>query len=225
MKSNDHKHRSDWMPVFRVVVRLLIVVILVWLTHTGVDWLMTKIEDIEHASSVRIGVLSLLLVVYILLMAVPFVPGIEIGISLMMLEGGAVVPFVYVATLLGLVLAFLVGRKVDCRVLTRIATDLHLIRISDLIEGIAPLNGAQRLQLLQDRLPRWVPAAIISYRHVVLAILLNIPGNAIIGGGGGLALTAGFSRLYSVKSTVLTFAIAVSPVPIIVYFWQLNPFA
>lgn len=142
----------------------------------------------------------------------------------MMLEGGAAVPFVYIATLAGLMLAFLIGRQVDCVVFKRVMTDLHLTRISGLIEVIAPLNGPQRLQLLQDRLPHWMPPAVIRYRYGALAILLNLPGNAIIGGGGGLALVAGFSRLYGVKATMLTFAIAVSPVPIMVYFLDFHPF-
>lgn len=224
MNINERKHRRDWGPAFRIVMRLLVIVLLVWLTHLALSWTMAKIDDLENASRVRIGVLGLLLLIYILLMAVPFVPGVEIGISLMVLEGGAVAPFVYVATVVGLLLAFLVGRHVDCVVFKRVMTDLHLTRISDLIEVIAPLDGLQRLQLLHDRLPSWMPPAVIRYRYFVMAILLNLPGNAIIGGGGGLALVAGFSRLYAVKATVLTLALAVSPVPIMVYFLDIHPF-
>lgn len=65
---------------------------------------------------------------------------------------------------------------------------------------------------------------MIRYRYVVLTVLLKISGNAIIGGGDGLALVAGFSRLYAVKATVLTLALAVSPVPIMVYFLDIHPF-
>lgn len=185
---------------------------------------MAKIDDLENASRVRIGVLGLLLLLYILLMAVPFIPGVEIGIALMVLEGGAVVPFVYVATLVGLLLAFVVGRHVDFVVFKRVMTDLHLTRISNLIDVIAPLDGPQRLQLLHDRLPSWMPPAVIRYRYVVLAVLLNIPGNAIIGGGGGLALVAGLSRLYAFRATVITLVLAVSPVPVMVYFLDSHPF-
>jgi hypothetical protein len=224
MKADDSDHRRDWAPTLRIAMRLLIVLFLVWLTHIAVGWMMVKIEGLENASSVRIGVLGLLLLFYILLMAIPFVPGVEIGISLMMIEGGAVVPVVYIATLAGLLLAYFVGRKLDCLVFKRVMTDLHLSRVSNLIELIAPLSGPQRLQLLHERLPNWLPPTLIRYRYVVLALLLNVPGNAVIGGGGGLALIAGFSRLYSVKSTLITFAIAVSPVPVMVYFIEFHPF-
>jgi hypothetical protein len=220
----DSVGRRDWRPVLRIVLRVVIFVLLIWLTHVAVGWLMVKIEDLENAAGVRIGVLGALLLVYVLLMAVPFVPGAEIGISLMMLEGGALAPFVYSGTLLGLSLAYFVGRRVDCAVFKQVATDLRLTGVSDLIDDIAPLSGEQRQKLLQTRLPKWVPTAVIRYKYVVLGLLLNLPGNAIIGGGGGLALTAGFSGLYAPRPTVLALAIAVAPVPAMVYFLDLHPF-
>lgn len=205
-------------------MRVLVVVLLIWLSHLALDWMMAKVEDLENANQIRIGVFGLLLIVYIILMAIPFIPGVEIGISLMMLEGGAVAPFVYVATFAGLLLAYFVGSRMDCIVFKRITSDLRLTKMSALIENIAPLDGDERLRLLNERLPKWVPPAVIRYRYIVLGLLINLPGNSIIGGGGGLALIAGFSGLYAKKATMLTFAIAVSPVPIMVYFLDLHPF-
>ncbi|MGJ8610597.1 MAG: hypothetical protein ACSHWY_05860 [Octadecabacter sp.] len=221
---SDSNTQRDFAPVIRMVGRILAIVLLVWMSHLALDWVMDKVQDLENASQVRMGVLGLVLLVYIILMAIPFVPGVEIGISLMMLEGGAVAPFVYIATFTGLLLAYFVGRRTDCIALKRVTTDLNLTKMSKLIEKIAPLDGEQRLRLLNDRLPKWVPPSVIRYRYVVLALLINLPGNSIIGGGGGLALIAGFSGLYSKKATVLTFAIAVSPVPFMVYFLDLHPF-
>ncbi|SEK39801.1 hypothetical protein [Pacificibacter marinus] len=224
MDKVDRGQRRDWYPAFRIVLRVTIFVLLIWLTHLAVGWLMVKIEDLENAAGVRIGVLGALLLVYVLLMAVPFVPGAEIGISLMMLEGGTLAPFVYCGTLLGLSLAYFVGRRVDCAVFKQIATDLRLTSVSDLIDEIIPMDGEQRQKLLQARLPKWVPTAVIRYKYIVLGLLLNLPGNAIIGGGGGLALIAGFSGLYATRPTALTLAIAVAPVPAMVYFLDLYPF-
>ncbi|MBU2934643.1 MULTISPECIES: hypothetical protein [Pacificibacter] len=220
----DRAQRRDGRPIFRIVLRIAIFALLIWLTHLAVGWLMMKIDDLENAAGVRIGVLGALLLVYVLLMAVPFVPGAEIGISLMMLEGGALAPFVYSGTLFGLSLAYFVGRRVDCAVFKQVAMDLRLTGVSDLIDEITPLTGEQRQNFLQARLPKWVPAAVIRYKYVVLGLLLNLPGNALIGGGGGLALIAGFSGLYATKPTALTLAIAVAPVPAMVYFLDLYPF-
>jgi hypothetical protein len=47
-----------------------------------------------------------------------------------------------------------------------------------------------------------------------LAIVLNLPGNIVIGGGGGIALMAGASRLYSVPGFLVTIVLAVAPVPL-----------
>ena len=54
-------------------------------------------------------------------------------------------------------------------------------------------------------------------RYPLLAALINVPGNAVVGGGGGIALTAGFSRLFRPGWTALTVALAVAPVPLIVW--------
>ncbi len=45
---------------------------------------------------------------------------------------------------------------------------------------------------------------------------LNIPGNTLIGGGGGISLAAGMSRLFRVWRFLLVLAIAVAPVPLII---------
>jgi hypothetical protein len=56
---------------------------------------------------------------------------------------------------------------------------------------------------------------------LTLAVLLNLPGNIIIGGGGGIALIAGMTRLYSPPTYLTTIAIAVAPVPVIVTLTEL----
>jgi hypothetical protein len=43
---------------------------------------------------------------------------------------------------------------------------------------------------------------------------LNIPGNIVIGGGGGIAMIAGLTGLYSFPRYLLTIAIAVAPIPL-----------
>ncbi|AML53034.1 hypothetical protein [Falsihalocynthiibacter arcticus] len=85
------------------------------------------------------------------------------------------------------------------------------------------MSGEDQLQLVHQNLPKWMPSTVIHYRYVSLVLLLNLPGNAVIGDGGGLALIAGFSGLYAPRSTVLAWALAISPVPIIVYFLDFNP--
>jgi len=50
------------------------------------------------------------------------------------------------------------------------------------------------------------------YRYLALAVLLNVPGNAVIGGGGGIAMLVGMTRLFSFPAYIATVVLAVSPV-------------
>ena len=56
---------------------------------------------------------------------------------------------------------------------------------------------------------------------LVLAVLFNLPGNALIGGGGGIAMMAGMSRLYSFPAYLLLIAVAILPGPILVMLSKL----
>jgi uncharacterized membrane protein YdjX (TVP38/TMEM64 family) len=47
---------------------------------------------------------------YILLLSLPFIPGVELGILLMCAFGKEGIVFVYIATVIGLVISFLMGR-------------------------------------------------------------------------------------------------------------------
>lgn len=58
---------------------------------------------------------------------------------------------------------------------------------------------------------------LLRHRHLAIAAALNLPGNAIIGGGGGIGLAAGFSRLVSLPVYVLTVGLAVAPLPLAVW--------
>jgi len=62
---------------------------------------------------------------------------------------------------------------------------------------------------------------LLRYRYVALAVAINTPGNVILGGGGGLALMAGLSRLFSPLPFLLTVLIAVLPVPLLFFVGHL----
>ena len=86
--------------------------------------------------AISVHVLSLLL--YALLMVLPFVPGVEIGPSLLVTQGAAVAQFVFLATYSGLAIAYLVGRLLPKRMLHEIFSDISLKRTTQLIERLAP---------------------------------------------------------------------------------------
>lgn len=169
-----------------------------------------RTEDMVH----RTIMISALL--YVMLLAIPFVPGAEIGLALMAMLGPQIAPLVYLCTLAGLALGFLLGRLLPLSMLASLARDFRLERTARLLAEIEPLDREQRLAVLIERAPRRFLPLLLRYRYLALALALNIPGNYLIGGGGGIALVAGISRLYSIPGFLLTIALAVAPVPLAV---------
>jgi hypothetical protein len=159
-----------------------------------------------------------MLFLYILVMALPFCPGIEVGLALIALMGRDIVPLVYLATVAALSLAFIAGRFVPAQVLIDVLELMRMRRARSLLQQINSLDAAHRLQLLlrHDR-PRAI-RFLLRHRYVAVAIALNTPGNVVLGDGGGIALWAGFSRLFSLPGFALTVALAVAPVPVVLFF-------
>jgi hypothetical protein len=214
MGSKDITLPPLWLGALRLLAKLAVIGLAAWGIHLVMDWATTRAAGND---SLMFGVLALLLLAYALLIAIPFMPGIEIGISLLVLEGAAIAPLVYGATVLGLMLAFAAGRLLPHAWLRGLLADFRLKRACLLVDRLAPMSGAERLAHLAESAPAWLSPLIGPWRYLLLAALINIPGSAVIGGGGGIAFTAGFSRLFRPGWTALTFALAVAPVPLIVW--------
>ncbi len=207
-------------PVSRFLLwlaRIAIILGLVWCLYTLSGWVMAQTHALDSGAQLRVGLLVLLLLAYALLIAVPFVPGIEIGLSLLMLGGDRVAPFVYLATIAGLMLAYGVGQRVAPGLVARWLDDLGLRRASGAVARLGRLTPQQRIDTLRLRLPARLAPHLLRFRHILLALLINLPGNAVIGGGGGICLLAGMSRLYAPAPMLLTLALAVAPVPLLIW--------
>lgn len=206
----------------RILTKLAFVLVAVWVIHRLMGWIFSLGEAAGGAAALMGGIIFVALLTYAALIAVPFVPGVEIGISLMILRGSDVAPFVYVATVAGLLLAFSAGRFMPYDWLFQFFLDLRMTRAAELMQKLKPLSRERRLALLRRQMPRRIGDFLVDYRYVALAILLNLPGNALIGGGGGICLVAGLSRVYTARATLLTIAIAVAPVPAVVWFFGID---
>jgi hypothetical protein len=154
--------------------------------------------------------------IYILLLSLPFVPGVELGILLMCLFGKEGVVSVYLATVAGLSLAFLFGRLIPPRWIDRGWERLgHSRSCSSQVDEIEKM--ADCISAGRKHLPSWLKSYLVKYRYLTIAILVNIPGNYILGGGGGISIACGTSRRISWKGFLVTIVLAVSPVPLLVY--------
>lgn len=216
----DMAQENEFPPLRIGIVRLAIKLTIIVAAVAAIMRVLHWTEERAAASStdgLMLGVMLLLLLSYALLLAVPFVPGIEIGISLLVMKGADVAPLVYGATVLGLTISFVVGRWTPYRWLHGILADLRLEHACRLIENLDPMSREERLEYLLSRMPKWMRPTFRTARYLLLAVLLNVPGNAVIGGGGGISFAAGFSRIYRPWLAVLTIALAVLPVPFAVW--------
>lgn len=219
MMQRDTNSGTRWQRIGRLVWRIGIILAVVMGAKLGLDWLMTKIALLESDTAARamLGLLVTILIGYAILLAIPFVPGVEIGIAILMIQGAQAAPFVYLATVIGLSLAFCIGQYVPLERIIRFCRDMYLYRVATLLERIASTPREDRLQTMQDRLPRWLAPALCDYRYVTLGLAINLPGNIALGGGGGIMLAAGISRLFRTRHALLTIGVATLPVPLAVW--------
>ncbi|MCV2869462.1 hypothetical protein OEW28_12575 [Defluviimonas sp. WL0002] len=154
------------------------------------------------------------LVVYVVAAAIPFVPGAEIGLALLLVFGAQASPVVYAGMVGALLLSFGVASFVPLPMLAWLADRLLLKRVARFLAELADTPKPDRARLVSSKLDGRLGTAMLRNRYVVLAILLNLPGNSVLGGGGGLAFLAGISGLYSPWWYLLTVTIAVAPIPL-----------
>jgi hypothetical protein len=214
---SEARQAPDETPKIRRFFKIsLIVGFLVLLNYGGT----LVVEQInfqfwpEH-ENLMITVLWFAIVVYVLWMALPFVPGIELGLALMVMLGTRGVVLVYLCTLLSLSLSFTIGRLIPLHGFARFLGWLHLYKTQDLVLQLEPLNSEEKLDFLLRSAPSKVIPFLLKHRYLMIAIALNLPGNALIGGGGGIGLITGMSGLYSFPRYILLVSVAITPIPLL----------
>ncbi|MDE3026944.1 MAG: hypothetical protein KGH84_00930 [Paracoccaceae bacterium] len=205
------------IALLRIAFRLAVIGLIVWLVHLLIGWSNAQAAALKSGGQIGAVMLITLIFAYALLIAIPFVPGVELGIALMAMEGARIAPLIYLATVLGLMLAYAVGSAMPAARLRDALADFRLRKAAELLDKVALLDPAERLKVLEARLPRRIAGLGLRYRYVALGIMVNLPGNSLAGGGGGILLVAGFSRVFSFTGAVATMLIAVSPVPLLVW--------
>jgi hypothetical protein len=157
-------------------------------------------------------------VAFVLLAAIPFVPGAEIGFALLLLFGGQAAPLVYLGMVGAMTLSFVIARLVPPSVLARLLNWLGLTKAAAFVKELGNAAPGERIDKLSSIVPSKLGAKLHRHRHILLAVALNTPGNSLLGGGGGLAFIAGASRLYSFWTFMAVILCAVAPVPLFFFF-------
>jgi hypothetical protein len=198
----------------RVLVLLGLVIGGTWAAHEIRDALNLQIMPVNERQVHRAIMAGA--VAYVGLLALPFVPGAEIGIAMLTAFGAAIAPLIYGATVLAMLLAYGVGRLLPITALERLLGALRMRRAAALVGRMAPLDREARLALLLEGAPARVLTLALRHRYLALGLAVNVPGNSVIGGGGGIMMMAGLSGLFAPLQVALTMMIAVSPVPLVV---------
>lgn len=182
--------------------------------------LITKPAEDGRSLSLYLAI-CLGLALYMFLMALPFVPGMEVSIALLMAFGPTIAPALYLATVAALACAYAMGNRLPTACIERLFSALGFNKAEQFVRALAPLMPDQKLQKLIERAPLRLIPFLLKYRYVAVMVALNLPGNTIIGGGGGIALLAGMSGIFSFRHFLTAVALAVMPVPVaIILFGQ-----
>jgi len=205
---------------FRRFIKMLFLVLVVMLINIGGTWLTHQIEFQlfpRHDSMLQFIVFGATLL-YILLMATPFMPGIEIGLALMILLGSKGALLIYLSTVLALSISFIIGRGTSPHLIKQMLNWFHLYRAGALVAQLEPLDQHQRLKLLYEKAPSKLVPFLLKHRYLAIVAILNLPGNALIGGGGGIGVIAGMSKIFPFYAFILVVAIATAPIPLLFFF-------
>ncbi len=217
MTYKDHAQAAPLKS--RRFVKFLLFLLVVVSINIGGTWLTHQIDFQlfpRHDSMLQFMVLGSTLL-YVLLIAIPFMPGIEIGLALMILLGNKGALLIYLCTVIALLISFIIGRRTPPHLIIRLLNWFHLYKASALVAQLEPLGQQQRLKLLYEKAPSKLVPFFLRHRYLAIVAILNLPGNALIGGGGGIGVIAGMSRIFPFYVFILLAAVAVAPVPLLFY--------
>ncbi|TVT55358.1 MAG: hypothetical protein FHK82_08440 [Sedimenticola thiotaurini] len=197
---------------FKIV---LVLGVVAFLNSAGI-WLAHNINTQFLSNNRTMFFLSLLCLffVYIVLLALPFIPGIEIGLALMFLMGAKGALLVYISTIVALSISYFIGGAIPSGLICKGLEWLHMNKACAMIRQHETLNANALLQVLNNKAPtRFIPF-LLRHRYIAIATALNLPGNSLMGGGGGIAMMVGISRLISYPKFLLLQVVAIAPVPL-----------
>ncbi|NOX43911.1 MAG: hypothetical protein GXP19_09305 [Gammaproteobacteria bacterium] len=162
-------------------------------------------------------------VLYIVLLAIPYVPGLELGLLLMIYYGKPGIVAAYICTFIGLNIAFAAGRLTSKYWTARPKRKLNLEnQQKPETQNTIQAPSSWHSIIIQNRFftPRskyFLERHIHQHKYLSIAILLNLPGNWIVGGGGGISLLSGCHGSNSWPKFALTVALATSLLPALIF--------
>ena len=161
-------------------------------------------------------VITTLIFIYAICMILPYLPAIELGLFLLAMLDIPGILMLYLVTVAALSLSYGIGRMVPVSALRALFQFLHFQKASELICSGSECDEKGQIDRFIEHAPKRFIPFLLNHRYCVFAVVINTPGNMIIGGAGGIALMSGMSRMFGTGKFLVTVLVAVSPLPIIV---------
>ena len=178
------------------LITLCVGIVLLWLNP---NWVHLVTQSLGISPLLALIIVCLL---YSLILMLPFMPSMEIGVMIMLLFGAPGIIGAWLATVVGLSLAFLLG-----------AYFKRSAPIQRLLGKLARISAPEGPPTWRQHLVAFGLSRMANHPYLSVALLFNIPGNILIGGGGGIALSAGALSTMQVHRFALTVALASSLIP------------
>ena len=93
--------------ILKIFLFVCLIILGNYLSQWAIEELDFEITPVNEPTVHRIIITTM--ITYTILMAIPFVPGAEIGLGLMMVLGPKIAPLVFLCTLVSLFFSFMVG--------------------------------------------------------------------------------------------------------------------
>lgn len=200
--------------VLAIAIWLALLVLGHHLSHLDAGTVRATLVDLR--AGMGMGALLACALMLAVLLGLPFVPSVEMGLMMMAVFGREGAVAAWLATVAGLSMAHAAGRYMPP---DRVQhwLDRYGLGPEDGDSGKSRVTGLlARLHLSKDKARR-IGVFLLGHRYLLFAALINMPGNSVLGGGGGIALVGGFARLYSWPGFLLTVALASLPIPLLAF--------
>jgi hypothetical protein len=209
-------HRVTLRAVLATLIWVGLIVLGHYLSHLDAGSIRQTLAELREAMGMGALLTSALMLA--LLLGLPFVPSVEMGLMMMLVFGRYGAVAAWLATIAGISLAYAAGRYMPADRMH------HWLRSHGINPDSENAGREPAISALVDK--AWagrgragrIAAFLASHRYLLFALLINMPGNSVVGGGGGIALICGFTRLYRWPWFILTVALASLPIPLLVFF-------
>jgi len=174
-------------------------IFLCWLLDASPSNIVEELVQLKEMMKTRLDILFYVTVVYAVCLSIPYVPG-GLGLVLIIFAGFTGVLYFMVGTLISMGVNFLVGRRYP--IVMKIFKKLLEKRLAkkdwwpkgesvSIFHIIQHYLEEDRFGAKINRLICKLPFKIRVSERTIIFLLLILPINAVVGGGGGVALVCG----------------------------------